>query len=91
MTTSHSPARTRLSLLCACALAALAGACKAEPPLTTGAVGTSDYRARHPIVLTDGARSLDVFPTGPGHSTRAKPTTWMPSCSNTGATAGAGC
>ena len=67
MTASHSPTRMRLSLLCACALAALAGACKAEPPVTTGAIGASDYRARHPIVLTDGARSLDVFPTGPGH------------------------
>jgi len=58
--------RLRLQLACACALAALAGACKAEPPVT-GAISPSDYRARHPIVLADGTRSLDVFPTGPGH------------------------
>ncbi|MGM9458140.1 hypothetical protein, partial [Lacticaseibacillus rhamnosus] len=45
----------RLRLACACALAALAGACKAEPPVT-GAIGPSDYRARHPIVLADGTR-----------------------------------
>lgn len=63
---SQTSSRTRLRLLCACALAALAGACKSEPPVT-GAIGTADYRARHPIVLADGSRSLDVFPTGPGH------------------------
>ena len=58
--------RPRLGLLCACAVAALVGACKGDPPLT-GSVGTADYRARHPIVLADSSRSLDVFPTGPGH------------------------
>lgn len=63
---SQTPSRLRLRLACACALAALAGACKAEPPVT-GAIGSTDYRARHPIVLADGTRSLDVFPTGPGH------------------------
>lgn len=63
---SPSPFRARLGLLCACAVAALAGACKNDPPIT-GSVGTSDYRARHPIVLADSNRSLDIFPTGPGH------------------------
>ena len=65
-TPAPSPISSRLRLACACALAALAGACKAEPPVT-GAIGPTDYRARHPIVLADGTRSLDVFPTGPGH------------------------
>ncbi|MCJ2135878.1 CpaD family pilus assembly protein [Methylobacterium sp. J-026] len=69
MTARHPPAQgLRLgSLLAACALGALATACKSDPTTTTGAIEVSDYRARHPIVLTDGTRSLDVFPTGVGH------------------------
>ncbi|GJE36861.1 CpaD family pilus assembly protein [Methylobacterium persicinum] len=63
---SPAPSRAGMRLLSACLLAALAGACKGDPPVT-GAIGTSDYRARHPIVLTDAGRSLDIFPTGPGH------------------------
>ncbi|GJD36030.1 CpaD family pilus assembly protein [Methylobacterium aerolatum] len=58
--------RAGRSLLCVCAVAALAGACKGDPPLT-GSIATADYRARHPIVLADASRSLDIFPTGPGH------------------------
>ncbi|MDP4005477.1 CpaD family pilus assembly protein [Methylobacterium sp. NEAU K] len=53
-------------LLAACTLGALAAGCKGEPA-TTGAIDISDYRTRHPIVLADGTRSLDVFATGPGH------------------------
>ena len=52
--------------LAACALGALAAACKTDPA-TTGGIDVTDYRARHPIVLTDGNRTLDVFPTGTGH------------------------
>ncbi len=59
-------ARQAVRLSAACAVAALVGACKGEPA-TTGAIDTADYRARHPIVLADGERSLDVFPTGIGH------------------------
>jgi pilus assembly protein CpaD len=55
-----------MSLLAACAFGALAAACKSDPA-TTGGIDLSDYRARHPIVLADGTRSLDVFPTGIGH------------------------
>ena len=67
MTRRHPSALPRLgSLLAACGLATLAAACKTEPA-TTGDITVSDYRARHPIVLTDGTRSLDVFPTGIGH------------------------
>ncbi|MCJ2050717.1 CpaD family pilus assembly protein [Methylobacterium sp. J-070] len=67
MTRRHPPALPRLgSLLAACALGALATACKTDPA-TTGDITVSDYRARHPIVLADGTRSLDVFPTGIGH------------------------
>ena len=70
--TGHPPVRTRAarrrarSLVSACALAALAAACKGEPA-ATGAIETADYRARHPIVLSDEDRSLDVFAAGPGH------------------------
>ena len=53
-------------LIAACALGALATACKSDPA-TTGGIEVSDYRARHPIVLADDTRSLDVFPTGIGH------------------------
>ncbi|WP_446721510.1 CpaD family pilus assembly protein [Methylobacterium sp. DCY52] len=54
------------SLLAACALGALAAGCNSQPVATTGAIEVADYRVRHPIVLTDGTRSLDVFPTGVG-------------------------
>ena len=66
MSGSHAPGRRTRHLLAACAIGALAGACKGEPA-TTGAIDTADYRARHPIVLAEGTRSLDVFPTGIGH------------------------
>jgi pilus assembly protein CpaD len=56
----------RPQLLAAVALAALLGACQADRA-ATGSIYPHDYRARHPIVLADGSRSLDVFPTGPGH------------------------
>ena len=52
--------------LLAAALALLLGACQADRA-TTGSIYPHDYRARHPIVLADAGRSLDVFPTGPGH------------------------
>ena len=63
---STARSRRAASLLAACALGALAAACKSDPA-TTGGIDLSDYRARHPIVLADGTRSLDVFPTGIGH------------------------
>jgi pilus assembly protein CpaD len=68
MTGRHPPALRRRGarLLAACALGALAAGCKSDPA-TTGGIDLSDYRARHPIVLADGTRSLDVFPTGMGH------------------------
>ncbi|MHB2210415.1 CpaD family pilus assembly protein [Methylobacterium sp. CM6257] len=68
MTGPHPPAlpRRARNLLAACALGALATACKGDPA-TTGGIDVTDYRARHPIVLADGTRSLDVFPTGIGH------------------------
>lgn len=56
----------RPQLLPVAVLAALLGACQADRA-ATGSIYPHDYRARHPIVLTDGSRSLDVFPTGPGH------------------------
>ncbi len=38
-----------------------------RPVATTGSIYPIDYRARHPIVLTDGVRNLDVFVIGTGH------------------------
>lgn len=48
-------------------LAAALGACKSTRTDTTGSIYPHDVRARHPYVLADGTRTLDVFPTGPGH------------------------
>lgn len=59
--------RTPLALAAVTALAALLGACRAERVATTGSLAPVDYRARHPIALADGTRSLDIFPTGTGH------------------------
>ncbi|MBB2959668.1 CpaD family pilus assembly protein [Methylobacterium sp. R2-1] len=48
-------------------LAALLGACRADHVATTGSTYPIDVRTRHPIVLADADRTLDVFPTGIGH------------------------
>ena len=56
-----------LALLAVVGVAALLGACRSERAATTGSLYPIDYRARHPIVLTDGVRSLDVFVTGTEH------------------------
>lgn len=58
-----SPARR---ILAVAVLAAALGACHSDRAVT-GSIYPTDYRARHPIVLADGSRSLDVFVTGPGH------------------------
>ncbi|WP_430910110.1 CpaD family pilus assembly protein [Methylobacterium sp. sgz302541] len=57
------------ALAAASALAGLVGACQSAGtgPGSTGSVQPADYRARHPIVLSDTGRSLDVFVTGTGH------------------------
>ncbi|ACL57779.1 CpaD family pilus assembly protein [Methylobacterium nodulans] len=49
------------------ALALSLGACVANRAATTGSVYPSSVAARHPIVLADAPRSLDVFVTGIGH------------------------
>lgn len=48
-------------------LAGLLGACRADRVSTTGSTAPIDVRTRHPIVLADADRTLDVFPTGIGH------------------------
>lgn len=48
-------------------VAAALGACRADRVATTGSTYPIDVRTRHPIVLADADRSLDVFPTGIGH------------------------
>ncbi len=64
------PPLPRPTPLAAAALAALIGtalgACQGDRT-TTGSLYPHDYRARHPIVLADDARTLDVFPNGTGH------------------------
>ncbi|ACB80571.1 pilus (Caulobacter type) biogenesis lipoprotein CpaD [Methylorubrum populi BJ001] len=65
-----SPARTllrRARPVAALLLAAGLGACRADRVETTGSTYPIDVRTRHPIVLADADRSLDVFPTGIGH------------------------
>ncbi|MEH3119501.1 MAG: CpaD family pilus assembly protein [Methylorubrum populi] len=59
---------SRVGPLLALALAAgLLGACRAERVAATGSTYPIDVRTRHPIVLADADRTLDVFPTGIGH------------------------
>lgn len=66
-----SPARTSVSrawpVAAAVLLAAGLGACRADRVETTGSTYPIDVRTRHPIVLADADRTLDVFPTGIGH------------------------
>lgn len=59
--------RSPLALVALALLAASLGACKSDRVTTTGSIYPDDVRARHPFVLADGIRTLDVFPTGPGH------------------------
>ena len=56
-----------LALAALTLLAASLGACRSDRTDTTGSLATSDIRARHPYVLADGTRTLDIFPAGPGH------------------------
>lgn len=60
-------AKSTAALAAITTLAGLLGACRSERVVTTGSIYPMDYRARHPIVLTDNQRSLDVFVTGAGH------------------------
>lgn len=54
-------------VLAAALVAGLLGACRADRVTTTGSTYPIDVRTRHPIVLADSDRTLDVFPTGIGH------------------------
>lgn len=54
-------------VLAATLVAGLLGACRADRVTTTGSTYPIDVRTRHPIVLADSDRTLDVFPTGIGH------------------------
>lgn len=55
----------RLTLLAA--TAGLAACTSTRPPLTTGSTYPMTVPERHPIVLADSSRNLDVFVTGTGH------------------------
>jgi pilus assembly protein CpaD len=61
-------ARTRPPAVLA-ALAVLISAC-APDRVVTGSIYPHDHRARHPIVLTDAPRKLDVFIIGSGELNR---------------------
>ena len=58
-----SPRRIGPALAAAAALGAVVGGC-APDRIVTGSVYPRDFRERHPIVLADAPRSLDVFVTG---------------------------
>ena len=60
---SARPAVRRLVVVAA--LASALGACAADR-VVTGSTEAPDYHERHPIVLAEGARTLDVFVTGYG-------------------------
>ena len=64
--TRRTPARRSLAVALLASLGASLGACHADRAVT-GSIVPADYRARHPIVLADGSRVLDVFVTGIGH------------------------
>ncbi len=55
----------RAGVLAALALAGLLGACASKTDVT-GSIAPSDVRERHPIVLRDAPRSLDIFVTRAG-------------------------
>jgi len=56
----------RTSLPAAAALALALGACGADRAVTGSTVVPADHRERHPMVLTEAPRTLDVFVTAPG-------------------------
>jgi pilus assembly protein CpaD len=63
---SKARAPTSIGFAALCLASALAlGGCQGDA-LTTGSLGIDDYRARHPIAVTDGPTTLDVFPVGVG-------------------------
>ncbi|AWB21340.1 pilus assembly protein CpaD [Methylobacterium currus] len=62
------PAMTRTALrLTILAASASLAACAADRRLTTGSTYPMTVPERHPIVLSDSPRNLDVFVTGTGH------------------------
>ncbi len=63
--TSPLPPRRVHRRLAAAALALPLAACGADR-VVTGSTHIHDYRERHPIVLTDAPRALDVFINGDG-------------------------
>lgn len=56
------PAARRLLLTAT--LASALGGCMAADRVVTGSTPALDYRQRHPIILAEGGRTLDVFVTG---------------------------
>ncbi|WP_232628087.1 CpaD family pilus assembly protein [Methylobacterium sp. Leaf118] len=67
MSSLSRPLARSLPPLAVLAVAGLLGACRADRVATTGSTYPIDVRTRHPIVLADSDRTLDIFPTGIGH------------------------
>lgn len=65
--TPPTPPRSPLALAALILVAGSLGACRSSGVDTTGTIYPHDVRTRHPYVLADGPRTLDVFPTGTGH------------------------
>ena len=63
MSTSFRPVRA-LALLALAGFVPLLSACNTKEQIT-GSIYPADYRDRHPIVLADRPRTLDVFVEGP--------------------------
>ncbi|GEP10923.1 CpaD family pilus assembly protein [Methylobacterium gnaphalii] len=59
--------RLPLALAALSLLGASLSACKSDRVDQTGSIYPHDVRARHAFVLAEGGRTLDIFPTGPGH------------------------
>jgi pilus assembly protein CpaD len=47
---------------------AIPGGCITADRMTTSSIPMDDYRNRHPIVLAEQARQLDIFPAQEGRS-----------------------
>jgi pilus assembly protein CpaD len=62
----------RLPLFACAALASAVAGCAAPDRVVTGSTFPHDYRQRHPIVLSEGPKTLDVFVNGHGLDARQR-------------------